>query len=225
MFAYVIFVQNTRNISRGIRLCQYNVETREDFDAIGWQYLSSSLSHTSNSSIVPPVWPHVSDPRATPRAIPFHPVLSRKSRRQCTANRVTETWSLPMSKLSPLFTYSFFSFTPTQLLLPASGLAFHFFSYNAYVKSRYKFHSRRAGQVRAGGLVVAHLCAYTFVVDNVDSSWRIRLITLWTVIAIFLSFRIEFLRILVNKRMKRILIRRVNSFMCKCFIKIEKKVG
>ena len=107
--------QNIRNISRGIRLCRYNIG-EEDFDAIDRQYLSSSLSKFVHCPICLAAW--ISS---------FHPFFRGKVDARITrSNRVTETGHCQCQSCLPSF-YSSFSFTHRAQLLPASGLAFHFF--------------------------------------------------------------------------------------------------
>ena len=81
------------------------------------------LRRCLNSSIVPSVWP-----REFPRAISsFHPFFRGKVDASITrSNRVTETGHCQCQSCLPSF-YSSFSFTHRAQLLPASGLAFHFF--------------------------------------------------------------------------------------------------
>lgn len=111
--------QNIRNISRGIRLCRYNIG-EEDFDAIDRQYLSSSLSKFVHCPTCLAAW-------ISSCNFLVSPVLSRKSRRQYYAEQPCNwNWSLQCQSCLPSF-YSSFSFTHRAQLLPASGLAFHFF--------------------------------------------------------------------------------------------------
>lgn len=189
--------QNTRNISRGIRLCRYNIGEK-DFDAIDRQYLSSSLSKFVHCPTCLAAW-------ISSCNFLVSPVLSRKSRRQYYAGQPCNwNWSLPMSKLPPLFLLLLLFYTPGSA---SAGkwpcLSLFFFSYNAYVKSRYKFHSRRGGgQVRTGGLLVAHLRAITILLSAFQDFWT----SLWTVIisrviSDFLLFR-NFKILIINGQTK-----------------------